>query len=287
MDNFRTIYDEVLYIDKVMPFSDLPKITDGYKKVFAVDPDFFDWNIPNNALDVPGLIAVCLDTTSFSYINLEYAKKKNIIVTNVRHYSTESVAEQGMAMALNIARKLPLLMQNKMEINYETMRGVELYGKTAGIIGLGQIGTRIAELCVGIGMKVCYWSRKSEDSRFEKASLDDLFKKSDVIFPALSKNGETENIITNQLLESMKSNAMFIEITENLLYNHKLLLDMAKNKRIYGYGFEETHPGNYAGNVLAIPPLAYYTKEAIDRNAAQWMECIIGIKTGEIKNSFA
>lgn len=277
-------YDEFVHIDKVIPFDQLPNIEDDSEKVFAIDPDFCDWNIPNSALDTRGLIAICLDTTSYSWVDLEYAKKKNIAITNVRHWSTESVAEQGILMALNVARKLPLLAQNKMEIDFGTMRGTELCGKTAGIIGLGHIGTRLAEMCAAIGMKIIYWSRREEDRRFEKTELGALFQRADFIFPALLKNKETEVLITDSLLKSMKPGVIFIEITENFLYNHKLLLDMAKTGRIYGYGFEELHPKAYEGNVLAIPPVAYYTKEAMDRNTAQWLDCIASVKSGEVKN---
>ena len=280
----KECYNEFIYIDKVIPFDELPNISDDYEKVFAIDPDFCDWNIPNTALDIRGLVAVCLNTTSYSWINLEYAKNKNIAVTNVRHWSTESVSEQGILMMLNIARKLPMLAHNKMEINFETMRGMELCGKTAGIIGLGNIGACLAELCDALEMKVCYWSRQSEDERFNKVELRDIFKNADVIFPALPKNNETEKLITDSLLESMKSRAIFIDVAGNLIYNQRLLLDMVKDCRIYGYGFEELYPKKYEGNVLAIPPVAYYTKEAMDRNTAQWLDCIISVKSDRIKN---
>jgi len=278
MSALKTKYNEILHVDKIMPFGELPNITDDFEKVFAIDPDFCDWNIPNSALDTPGLSAVCLNTTSYSWIDLEYATAEGIAVTNIRHYSTDSVAESGLAMAFNIARKLPLYIKNKMEIDFETMRGTELHGKTAGIIGLGDIGRRLAELCYGIGMNVIYWSHRSEDNRFEKTELATLFKNADVIFPAMLKNSETEKIITDSVLESMRQNAIFIEVTENFLYNHQLLLDLTKQGRIYGYGFEELHPKTYDGNVLALPPVSYYTKEAIDRNVSQWADCILNLK---------
>ena len=277
-------FDEVVFIDRVMPFDQLPDIMDENDKVFAIDPDFCDWNIPNSALDLPGLRAVCMDTTSFSWIDLNYARSKNVIVTNVRHWSSASVAEQAILLTFNVMRKIPLVLANNKAIDFATMRGTELAGKVAGIIGLGYIGTKIGELCSGLGMKVKYWSRQSTDGRFERVELADLFKTADVIFPALAKNPETEKIITDQLLESMKPTATFIDIVGESMYNRKLLLDMAGSKRIYGLGLEEQNPKNYAGNVMVVPPLAYYTVEAMDRNIAQWLECIVGIQSKEVKN---
>jgi lactate dehydrogenase-like 2-hydroxyacid dehydrogenase len=284
MKLLRNEYDEVLYIDKIMPFSQLPKINDNSVKVFAIDPDFCDWNIPNSALDIQGLAAICLDTTSFSWIDLEYAKNKNITITNVRHWSTESVAEQAIMIALNLARKIPLQLQNNMKIDFATMRGVQLSGLTAGIIGLGHIGKQIANLCAALGMNVVYWSEKSTDSRFEKLELNELLKNADVIFPTLLKNKDTEKLITDDMLLNMKRNAMLIEITGNFLYNHELLLQMISDQKLYGYGFEESNPKKYDGNIFAVPPLAYYTDQAMNKNIKQWLDCIIGAKSGDYKN---
>lgn len=282
MEKLYTVYSEIIFVDKVMRFSELPKINDDTNKVFAIDPDFCDWNIPNYALDTNGLKAICLDTTSYSWVDLEYAKTKNIIITNVRHWSTNAVAEQGILMALMLARKIPLLTQNNMQINFATMRGTELHSKTAGIIGLGHIGTRLCELLKGIGMKVVYWSAHSQNSDFEFVPIQQLFAESDFIFPALLKNKDTEKIITDELLKSMKPNTIFCEITANFLYNHNLLLELAKTNKIGGYGFEKAETG-YTGNILALPPLAYYTVEAMQKNINQWLECMLGI-SGNVKN---
>ncbi len=282
MQKLSTVYSEIIFVDKVIEFSKLPKIDDDTDKVFAIDPDFCDWNIPNSALDTNGLKAICLDTTSYSWVDLEYAKTKNIIITNVRHWSTNAVAEQGILMALMLARKIPLLTQNNMQINFATMRGTELRGKTAGIVGLGHIGTRLCELCKGMGMNVVYWSAHSRKPDFQFVSLQQLFAESDFIFPALLKNIDTKKIITDELLKSMKPNTIFCEITGNFLYNHNLLLELAKTDKIGGYGFEKAQTG-YTGNILALPPLAYYTIEAMQQNINQWLECILGI-SGNVKN---
>ena len=282
MQKLYTVYSEIIFVDKVMEFSELPKINDNADKVFAIDPDFCDWNIPTSALDINGLKAICLDTTSYSWVDLEYAKTKNIIITNVRHWSTNAVAEQGVLMALMLARKTPLLIQNNMQINFTTMRGTELHGKTAGIVGLGHIGTRLCELCKSMDMNVIYWSAHSQNPDFEFVSLQKLFAESDFIFPALLKNKDTEKIITDELLKSMKPNTIFCEITGNFLYNHAFVLELAKNNKIGGYGFEKAETG-HTGNILALPPLAYYTVEAMQRNTDQWLECVLGI-SGDVKN---
>ena len=287
MSDLKKVYSEIIYVDKVMDFSALPKISDDTEKVIAIDPDFCNWKIPNSALDINGLKAICLNTTSYSWVDLDYAKQKNIIITNIRNYSTNSVAEHGILMALMLARKIPLLTQNNMRINFATMLGSELYGKTAGIIGLGHIGTRLCELCQGLGMNVVYWSAHSRNEKFKFVELEQLFKEADIVFPALLKNKDTEKIITDELLTSMKAEAIFCEITENFLYNHDLMINLAKNNKIGGYGFEELSDGiryTGTGNILSLPPVAYYTVESIKRLTQQWSECAISIFDDTPKN---
>jgi len=283
-DALKKHYAEIIYIGEAMPFSALPQIGDAAEKVLAIEPEFCDWNIPNEALDIAGLRAVCLQTTSYGWIDLDYAAAKGVAVSNVRHWSTESVAEQTILMALYLSRKMPLLAQNNMEIDFAKMLGTELAGKTAGIVGLGHIGKRIAGLCQALGMKVVYWSRQSTDDRFEKANLDALFKTADFIFPALIKNEETEKIIAKGLANDLKPSAILCDITGTVAQDHDRLLKMAKDGKIGGYGFEELHPKRYEGNVFAVPPVAYYTHEAMAANTVQWLECIISATSSALKN---
>ena len=126
--------------------------------------------------------AICLQTTSFSWIDVAEAKKQDIPVMNLRGFSTEAVAEWAFMMTVNVARKLPLIIKDGWKQDFSKHQGVELKGKTAGIVGLGTIGTRIAEICNGLGMEVVYWSRKSKDERFSFTELDDLLKKSRFYF---------------------------------------------------------------------------------------------------------
>ena len=116
-----------------------------------------------------------------------------------------------------------------------------LEGKTAGIIGLGSIGNEIAKNCEALGMKVKYWNRKQKVNDYEFVDLETLFQKCDFIFPSLISNEDTRSIITDNLIKLMKSDASFISIVHNDLYNHELLLEQTKNNKLYGYAFEENN----------------------------------------------
>ncbi|MFA6007252.1 MAG: NAD(P)-dependent oxidoreductase [Candidatus Shapirobacteria bacterium] len=268
---------EVIINDVIKPISEVEAMTDSTDKIIALDPDFCAWNLPKEELEkINGLKALCVQSTSFSWLDTEFLKSKNIPVINIRNYSTDSVAEWAVIMAMNVARKLPLIIKNNWTGDFSLHQGMELKGKTVGIIGLGHIGARIAEICQGMGMNVIYWSKNSVASQYQKVELIDLFKTADLIFPCLAQNEETKNYITDEMLNSMKNTAIFISIVHKI-YNHDLLLQLAKENKIYGYAFETPNKEmlNFEGNVWAGPEQAWNTKESLGRNLKIWQENII------------
>lgn len=92
-EKLSTISD-LVYVKEVQDFKNIPGLTkDTGNKIIAIDPDFCNWKVPNEVIDIPNLKAICLQTTSFGWIDTEYAKSKGIPVTNLRGFSTQAVAE--------------------------------------------------------------------------------------------------------------------------------------------------------------------------------------------------
>ena len=264
--------------EKIAPLDKVKGLITGQEnKILAIDPDFCGWKIPNQVIDkISNLKAVVLQTTSFSWIDSKYIGKKNIPVVNLRGFSSIAVAEWAVMMAFNLARKLPMIVRDDWKQDFVKHQGIELRGKIAGIIGLGNIGTAIAENCQGLRMKVQYWSKNTKDKRFKKVSLENLIKTSDVIFPAVAQNEETKGLITDVMLKSLKKTAIFVSVIHHV-YNHDLLLEMVEDGKLFGYGFETSRPefGKYKGNVWVGPELAWCTEESMKKNSAQWLEAII------------
>lgn len=101
-------------------------------------------------------------------------------------------------------------------------------------------------------------------------------RNSDLIFPTVALNKETEGLISDGMINSMKKTSIFVSIIHSEVYNHSLLLEKVKNNEIYGYGFEDK-PGNFAkyeGNVFAMPELAWCTSESLSRNSENWLKNI-------------
>lgn len=263
-------------VDKIKPLEEVTELFDEEEKIVAIDPDFCEWKVPNEVLDkIPNLKAVCLQTTSFSWVDIKHLAEKNIPVTNLRGFSAQSVAEWAVMMAINLARRVPLLIKDGWKADYTKHQGMELRGKTAGIIGLGNIGTKIAEICEGFGMKVIYWSKSSKNPKYEYAELMQVMGGADFVFPAVANNEETRGMITDEMVNNMKPTASFISVVHQV-YNHDLLVSKVKDGALWGYGFETPNPefNNFEGNVWAGSELAWDTKESFSKNAAQWLESI-------------
>lgn len=257
-------------------------------KIIAIDPDFTDWKFPNDLIDkIQNLKGICLMTTSYSYIDLEFCSKRNIVVTNVPKYSTDSVAEYACSLMMSIARKLPLQIKNNLKEDFSSKYlQMQVKGKKAAIIGLGSIGTRIAEILDGIGMNVIYWSRKSRNDKFEYKELSEIFETADFIFPTFSINEETKGIVTDELINSMKNTSSIVSIIGTDIFDTDLIFNKIKNNELYGFAFEESNSNlnNYEGNVMVTSPYAWYTKEALENCIEIWVQSIEGINAGKIVN---
>ncbi len=268
---------EVIFKTKIQQLFDITELNSTDEKIIALDPDFVNWKFTEDDIkSINNLKAICLQTTSFGWIDTAFASSKGIPVTNLRGFSTQAVAEFSLMMTFLIARKIPIVMHDNFQQDFVKHQGVELRGKKVGIIGLGSIGSRYAEICEAVGMEVLYWSRNARDERFQFLELNELMKTSDVIYPSLAENDNTKKIITDELLSKMRSSALFVSIALKL-YNHNAVLEMVNSGKLLGYAFEEENgnPANYKGNILALPSIAWATGGSMKKNGQLWTESII------------
>ncbi len=262
-------------------YTDNPVFQNSKEKIIAVWPETTDWKFPNEFIEkITNLKAICLATTSFAWVDGNFLNSKNIFLSNVPKYATESVAEYAISLMFNVARKLPLLMKNNWKIDYDNHQGWEIKGKTMGIIGLGSIGSRIAELGKQMGMNVIYWSKNSRNSNYEYQELDDVLKNSDFIFPTLARNEETMNLLPNNKLDLISKDAFIISILTKAgegMIDLKYIQNRIKENTLAGLSFEsdEQTINDFEGNIWVTPPVAWFTKEAFKENMRIWVENII------------
>ena len=283
-------YAKLIFLENYFNLDDAEYIKDNEPKILMADPEWYHWNLRKEHISkIKNLKAICLNTTAFDWIDWQYCKDNGIIVTHTPKYSTDSVAEYAIFLMMCLAKKLPIQIKSnyKMEYNHE-MLNTEIRNKTVGIIGLGTIGTRIAELCDNLGMNVIYWSKSKKENKYKRVEIDNIFKEADYIIPTFATNEETRNLITDERINMMNGNSLInIIINPEEIYNHKLMIKRAENKEI-GYAFEiyndKKKLNDYKGNIMATAPYAFYTKESIDRLVKLWCDNTIGILTNNLQN---
>lgn len=270
-------YGETVFLNKDTYIENI--ISNDDEKVVIYDPDFGGWSFPKEILENSNnLKAVFLGTTDKSYIDLDYCESKSIKVFNIPRYAADSVAEYLVMYMFTLAKKIPLQIKNNNKQEFiPVYEQIQLKDKKVGIVGFGNIGSRIASICNGIGMNVCYWDRKEKEYNYTYISLEELFSTCDVIYLCLSINDETKNLITDELLNKLKTNCIFISCTGNSLFNYSLIEEKIKNNELYGYALEEpnTSINKYEGNVMVTSEYAWFTKEANEARMNLWTEIIV------------
>ena len=283
-------YAKLIFLENYFDLDNAKYLQDNEPKILMADPEWYHWNLRKEHIrKTKNLKAICINTTAFDWVDCQYCKDNEILVTHTPKHSTDSVAEYAIFLMMCLAKKLPIQIKTnyKMEYNHE-MLNTEIRNKTVGIIGLGTIGTRIAELCDNLGMKVIYWSRSPKDNKYQRVEIDTIFKKADFIIPTFSTNEETRKIISDERIEMMNGNSLInIIINPVEIYNHNLMIKKAENGEI-GYAFEiyddKKTLNDYKGNIMATAPYAFYTKESIDRLVEMWCHNTIGILTNDLQN---
>ena len=225
---------------------------------------------------MPRLKYIGMYGTGFGRIDAAYAKKKGVTVYNIAGYATECVAEFVFAALLEYLREITRAKTQAQTGDYSeaSYTGTEIKGKTFGVIGLGRIGGRVAELAAhGFGASVLYWSHKrkedAEKSGIKYVEIDTLLKTSDTISLHMSFNPETKGFLSEKRIQLIKSGAVVIntapmelvDVTAlekrlkkgdmTFILDHSDELDPKVAKRLSKYH-----------NCILYPPIAYTTKEA-------------------------
>lgn len=228
-------------------------------------------------------------------IDIPAANEKGIVVVNIPEYAEETVAEGAFTMLLALAKKLPLL-QDQMNTNSwawpePTYLGADIAGKTIGIIGCGKIGKSLARMA-GIGFRarvIGYDPYKSEAELAEHGiekytDLKTLLGESDFISLHSVLNDQTQYLIDKAELAAMKNTAFIINTARGALINEIELLEALEKGEIAGAGLDvfsneplnqKDHPLKklyQMKNVILLPHLTFYTKEAMHRLEIETLE---------------
>ncbi len=232
--------------------------------------------VDKNLIDsLPRLKYIGLLATGTGTVDLEYAKAKKIVVSNIPGYSTESVAEFVFGLILEHLRSLERAKQvaRSGDFTGNGFSATEIRGKKFGIIGLGKIGMRVAEIASGFGANVSYWSRNRKKDAEKKGiryeSIDRLLATCDFISLHLLYTKETKGILDKNRINSIKKGALVINVAPMELIDFSALEKRLKKGDIT---FIFDHPDEMDKknvdklaqykNCSIYPPIGYITKEA-------------------------
>jgi lactate dehydrogenase-like 2-hydroxyacid dehydrogenase len=274
---------EVIFIESPDEWKSNEQIRSEEEKILALGPDVVEWELSNEEIDkIPNLKAISLPTTGFGWIDGEYLRSKDIILTNVPKYSTEAVAEHCILLMLALSKNLVMVINNNWKLDFDNHLGAEIKKKRMGIIGLGAIGSRVAELGKGMGMDISYWSRSSRNEDYTYLELDELLKTSDYIFLTLAANDGTENFLNKERLDLVKEGSYIINITGNQLWDFDYAVERVQDKSLGGIALEGEKEDikNYGCNVLVTPGMGWYTQEALDEDTRIWVESVLSVTNG-------
>ena len=277
---------------------------------------FVNGRIDENLLKkFPNLKYIFTRSVGFDHIDINYCNSKNIKVYTAKHYGDNTIAEYTFAILLSAIRHIPtaILDVKAGRVKQSKYQGLELFGKTIGIIGLGSIGRQVAKIAQGFSMNIiCHDVVKNSEYNF--VSLNELFEKSDVITLHVPYSAQTEHIINARAFSLMKEGVVLVNTARGELVDIDSLIENLNNGKVSYVASdvlecENILHGNYkkdfclscvdnhclqkfflnnklmnTENVVITPHIAYNTHEAVKRISEITLKNIENAKRGILDN---
>lgn len=255
--------------------------------------------------DATNVKCLCVTATGYDNVDLDYARKRRIAVTNVRNYSTPAVAQHTFALALYVIEKIRYYDDyvksgaycEQLGFSNFSERFIELEGKVWGIVGMGNIGRKVAQIAEAFGCKVIFYSASgtNNSSEYEKVDFDTLLASSDVISVHCPLSDRTRNLFDREAFKKMKSSAVLINVARGPVVNDADLYEALMAEEIAGAGLdvlgkepmEKTNPlGKFKDGrrLLITPHMAWASVEARTRCIEEVYRNIEAFVAGEFRN---
>ena len=211
--------------------------------------------------------------TGTDNVDLPAAAHHGITVTNTPGVSALSIGEHCLALLLSVARRIPVTHAQMRQGQWPKGQGTQMHGKTLGIIGLGAIGRRFAQLGAAIGMRVITWTMHPKpELGFEPVPLETLLRESDVVSLHLRLSSETRGMIGAPQFEMMKRSAILINTARGPIVDEAALIGALETGRIAGAGLDvfdveplpAEHPLRNLPNAVLTAHSAGVTPEALE-----------------------
>lgn len=231
-------------------------------------------------------------SVGYDHINLKSAKENNIMVANIPDYGAHVIAEFVFALLLSGLRnvdKADRQVENTYKFFYQGLKGRALFGKTLGIIGTGNIGSKVAKIAsLGFNMKVIAHSKTKRNDlakkyNFKYVNLSTIWKKSDIISLHCPLLAKTKHIINKNSLAKMKTGVIIVNTSRGALIKTKDLTKAIKNKKVANAFLDVIeHEDNIKRNkelidlepVIVTPHIAFYADDSAKKQYKLAIETI-------------
>ncbi len=263
--------------------------------ILVVEADFLFSEVFEKARPLK-LVGVCRN--ALNHIDVESATEQGVLVVNTPSRNAQAVAEHALGLMFSLSRRIPQahgyvatgLWQDPVE-PYISMRGVELSGKTLGIVGLGAIGRRLARMARALGMRVVGYDPYvvKPPGRVAMVGLESLLRESDFVSIHAPLTPGTEGLIDAQKLSLMKPTAYLVNTSEAAIVDQEALVSALETERIGGAAMDvfETHPVSSESpllklsNVVLTPHLGGATDGTVARQSRMMLTDILRFLEGK------
>ncbi len=262
---------------------------DGIIVRAQLPPDIFEYT--------PRLCGVVRHGVGLDMIPIEAATAHGVIVANVPGANAQAVAEYGIAGMLMLTRRLHLIDRELRTKDWNTSRliadkATEIFGRTVGIIGVGNVGRRIAEICKdAFRMRILGYQRNINalPEFIQGVDLDSLFLESDFIVVSCPLTNETRHLVNRSRLGKMKSDSVLINVARGPVIEEAALVDALRENRIGGamldvfaeQPIKRDHPLLQMSNVILTPHVAGITDESMKKMSEGAAQDLLRVIAGE------
>lgn len=255
---------------------------------------------------LPDLKYIGVLATGYNIVDVEAARSRGIVVTNIPAYSTASVAQMAFAHILNICLQVQHYTEEVRDGRWTSSPDfcfwdtplMELSGKKLGIVGLGHTGYATARIAIGFGMEIYAYTSKSHfqlPPEIKKMELDELFRECDIVSLHCPLTEQTRGMVNAARLKTMKPTAILINTGRGPLVNEQDLADALNNGTIYAAGVDvlsqepprADNPLLHARNCYITPHIAWASGEARERLMQIAVDNLNGYVTGKVVNNVA
>ncbi len=299
-DRAKKIWDVKLNLnDELYSQEKLIELSKGCDGILSALTDKLDKDTINK---LPDSIKILSNfAVGFGNIDLDAAKKRNIIVTNTPDVLTDATAEIGVLLILGACRRASEGIEGAKASNWkwsaDYLIGKQLTGTRLGILGMGRIGQKIAKVAKSLGMVIHYHNRSKLSSDKDQGAtyhdnLKDLLLVSDVLSICCPASKETENLINKKTLEHLPTGAVVTNVARGDIVDDEALIDALDRRKVYAVGLDvyKGEPNLNSGylkhkSAFILPHLGSATKETRTAMANLAMDNIEEyLKTGQCKN---